>query len=439
MRALHRGAHVGIQQPGDDAAVVGFAVVRHLWLVLLTPIVYATLGLIVGWLLTTFVPMPPEHRRLCLSMVAVGSSTGWPIVLLSAFDRVAGGAWAPNVNGVTPLLCVCVLVLTAGAAQHATLLLVNGPTRDDEPLSRRGADQPPPKSALRVAHLSEGGVQLERLSNRTSGAGTSKPSGVLRRSSDFDGLVRREGAAASRRISWADLEGFDLNQRASMSASALKNAAARAAPSRARCAGIARALRRSCLSPPVLAVLGGFACASIAPAYWLLCGGAWLARRTADDECPASPSALVFVASAAAQLGDAFAPVHVLLVGASLSRPADWKALPMRYVGIIVAGKMVLLPGAALLFATLLYHTIGNGGLDTFALRNPTDRTVYFVTMLLAGAPTASTAGAALAGGMRKAVGAVLYAEYASAALCVPIGMALSLWVALNLVDAPSR
>ena len=100
---------------------------------------------------------------------------------------------------------------------------------------------------------------------------------------------------------------------------------------------------------------------------------------------------------------------------------------------------MVLLPGAALLFATLLYHTIGNGGLDTFALRNPTDRTVYFVTMLLAGAPTASTAGAALAGGMRKAVGAVLYAEYASAALCVPIGMALSLWVALNLVDAPSR
>ena len=55
-----------IQQPGDDAAVVGFAVVRHLWLVLLTPIVYATLGLIVGWLLTTFVPMPPEHRRLCL-------------------------------------------------------------------------------------------------------------------------------------------------------------------------------------------------------------------------------------------------------------------------------------------------------------------------------------------------------------------------------------
>ena len=35
--------------------------------------------------------------------------------------------------------------------------------------------------------------------------------------------------------------------------------------------------------------------------------------------------------------------------GASLSRPADWKALPMRYVGIIVAGKMVLLPGAALL------------------------------------------------------------------------------------------
>ena len=171
-----------IQQPGDDAAVVGFAVVRHLWLVLLTPIVYATLGLIVGWLLTTFVPMPPEHRRLCLSMVAVGSSTGWPIVLLSAFDRVAGGAWAPNVNGVTPLLCVCVLVLTAGAAQHATLLLVNGPTREDEPLSRRGADQPPPKSALRVAHLSEGGVQLERLSNRASGAGTSKPSCVLRRS-----------------------------------------------------------------------------------------------------------------------------------------------------------------------------------------------------------------------------------------------------------------
>ena len=55
----------------------------------------------------------------------------------------------------------------------------------------------------------------------------------------------------------------------------------------------------------------------------------------------------------------------------------------------------LLLPGAALLFATLLYHTIGNGGLDTFALRNPTDRTVYFVTMLLAGAPTASTAGAA--------------------------------------------
>ena len=81
--------------------------------------------------------------------------------------------------------------------------------------------------------------------------------------------------------------------------------------------------------------------------------------------------------------------------------------------GIIVAGKMVLLPGAALLFATLLYHTIGNGGLDTFALRNPTDRTVYFVTMLLAGAPTAPTAGVTLAGGMQKAVGAVLYAEYA--------------------------
>ena len=136
-----------IQQPGDDAAVVGFAVVRHLWLVLLTPIVYSTLGLIVGWLLTTFVPMPPEHRRLCLSMVAVGSSTGWPIVLLSAFDRVAGGAWAPNVNGVTPLLCVCVLVLTAGAAQHATLLLVNGPTREDEPLSRRGGSPGPTSRA----------------------------------------------------------------------------------------------------------------------------------------------------------------------------------------------------------------------------------------------------------------------------------------------------
>ena len=92
---------------------------------------------------------------------------------------------------------------------------------------------------------------------------------------------------------------------------------------------------------------------------------------------------------------------------------------------------------AALLFATLLYHTIGNGGLDTFALKNPIDRTVYFVTMLLAGAPTASTAGAAVGGGMRRAVGAVLYAQYAAAALCVPVGMALSLWVALNLVDAP--
>ena len=28
------------------------------------------------------------NRRLCLSMVAVGSSTGWPIVLLSAFANL---------------------------------------------------------------------------------------------------------------------------------------------------------------------------------------------------------------------------------------------------------------------------------------------------------------------------------------------------------------
>ena len=123
-----------IQQPGDDAAVVGFAVVRHLWLVLLTPIVYATLGLIVGWLLTTFVPMPPEHRRLCLSMVAVGSSTGWPIVLLSAFIA-SSAARAPNVNGVTPLLCVC--VRAHGGRRPARDALPRQRPDEDEPLASR--------------------------------------------------------------------------------------------------------------------------------------------------------------------------------------------------------------------------------------------------------------------------------------------------------------
>ena len=125
-----------IQQPGDDAAVVGFAVVRHLWLVLLTPIVYATLGLIVR---VAAHHLRADAARAPAALPLHGGRRlvdGWPIVLLSA-STASPAARGRRTERRHAAPRVCVLVLTAGAAQHATLLLVNGPTRDDEPLAPR--------------------------------------------------------------------------------------------------------------------------------------------------------------------------------------------------------------------------------------------------------------------------------------------------------------
>jgi predicted permease len=165
----------------------------------------------------------------------------------------------------------------------------------------------------------------------------------------------------------------------------------------------------SVLQPPVVASLVGIAVA-VSPLRALFVD----LRAQAGDNMP-----LQFLADGAQRMGQAAVPINMLILGASLSKGADWKTLSLPLNLSIVFSKMVVMPAVGLCTARALKHYFpGMGG------------SFYLVVVMETCTPTANNlmVMAELGNQNKQALATSIFTQY----LFTPLLLTGSAWLAVT-------
>jgi len=164
---------------------------------------------------------------------------------------------------------------------------------------------------------------------------------------------------------------------------------------------------QNAIVPPVLASLTAIVIGLVPQLRGLLVD-------THDQDCDAP---LEWLYNGLSKLGEAAVPLNLLILGASLSKGANFSALPMRTCISLVMSKMVLMPLISVGVVYVLSHIIHVG--------HPQDKSLWLVSLVVACTPTANniTVMVELAGQNKEAMATALFVQY----LVAPLLLTLSL------------
>jgi predicted permease len=445
--------------PSVDAALVA-----AVWPMLFLPAVFVGTGALLGRLVVLICRPPAEFEAGTIAAVALGNSTGLPIVLLTVIRNQLGylmGKPNETINGKTvhhatnPIAFLGVYLLTYPIIQWLAggLLLMPKPKHD-------GTLEAPPESpaaSAGVQSVSPGGLQTQSSWCRAQTSATNLEGEVEGEVGDRDAFERTASVRQSRgsALLHTEMVGCASSCRgATMSVDGVTaclpgpaSSATRrgASPLTRMLTCVADSNRRQrllefvtgrILVPPVCGVLCGLFCSVVPPFYFLLCGGRMFERLPADVACPAPGAPLAFLTSGIHAIGQAAVPLNLLLLGNSLSKGPDWEALPLRCnVGIVVA-KMVVMPMFGLGFCLLLDRTIGDEGLGWIQLDDPYDFVFFLAAAAVTATPTANTLVlmTELAGGNKAAMSTTIFSQY----LVAPVVLTVTITVIVIVLHAYS-
>ena len=181
-------------------------------------------------------------------------------------------------------------------------------------------------------------------------------------------------------------------------------------PQRKRCVAgcvTVRHVLEKALVPPVVGALLGLLVGFTPVRAWLV------DLRDQDGDAP-----LQWLYTGLYKLGDAAVPVNLLILGSSLAKGADFKALPPR-VGLAIAlSKLILMPGLMVPIVYGLIRIGGSSGSSSFSL--------WLVALVVSCTPTANNVAVmAQSGGQSKeGMATAIFIQYLFAPICVTLSLA---------------
>ncbi|KAL1507342.1 hypothetical protein AB1Y20_008188 [Prymnesium parvum] len=440
---------------------VNLELVGAVWPMLLLPFVFVGTGALLGYLVVLITRPPANFRKGTIAAVAFGNSTGMPIVLLSVLQTQLSLLEGPSSTRLTPsgmlqvrnpIVYLSIYLLTYPIIQWVAGGWLLAPVEEASALVDAHAGAAPGSQACNVPL----NTPLQEHTEETRPTSISLPSAVLpavpptqplfllaitdgEGQSPYRSPVRRrphsdrlrvrigmESAPADSAQGSGNADHAELSAAVGETSSALrileddgdlKNWDAPAAFLGSACSLLARCcsfVYERFLVPPVIGVLCGLICSSLPPTYYLLCGGTFNSRLSTTETCPTPDAYLGFLTRGIAQIGNAAVPLNLILLGNSLSKGPDWKALPVRCnVGIVVA-KMVVMPALAVALMVTLDKTLGDDGSGYLPFKDPFDEVFYLAAAAVTATPTANNMMVMIevAGGDKTAMATAIFSQY---------------------------
>ena len=176
-----------------------------------------------------------------------------------------------------------------------------------------------------------------------------------------------------------------------------------------------KALRRTVLqsmSPPVLSVILGLGCGTASTVKGLL----W----------PPEEALLGSVVKGMVRLAGAALPISMLLLGVSISKGPDWKAVDMRTNICVCAAKMGMLPIVAVGALSALAHTVGPRW-RFFDTSEEWHVPIVLTALCVSAMPTGNTMLmlVELGGGDRASLSTLIFFQYLVSPLVLTVSLAL--------------
>uniref|UniRef100_A0A7S4F3I8 Auxin efflux carrier n=1 Tax=Chrysotila carterae TaxID=13221 RepID=A0A7S4F3I8_CHRCT len=395
------------------------------WIMVLLPPVVVTVGALVGMAVVFICKPPNDFRNGTIAAVALGNSTGMPIVLLSVIYAQLGYLWAEDDSH--PHAHEIEKVVTDPVAYLGIYLLVY-------PIVQWGIGGwllAPQTKAL-----------LPSIGRQISNGSAARMDGGVVSASMSERMSRSENSVEN----LTHLEMFALGEthgRRYTKVGASHSYPRKGWPHRLRRlaavtrrtvdtgANVLNTICQRIFVPPVIGVVLGLVCASQPHLFWLLCGGE-LGHIDNTHKCPAENAVLGSLSSGLRLLGNAAVPLNLMLLGISLSKGPSWESLPLPTTMAIVVAKMVVMPflGAALIYVLDVYFT------GIFNAVDPYDIPIYLAIATVTATPSANNllVMANAAGGNVRAMGTVIFAQY----LMAPVLLSISLTVVVVASVAPA-
>uniref|UniRef100_A0A7S3BZG2 Auxin efflux carrier component n=1 Tax=Haptolina ericina TaxID=156174 RepID=A0A7S3BZG2_9EUKA len=442
--------------------------IRRVWPMFFFPVIYASIGAFLGWLIILICKPPDDFRHGTIAAVAFGNSTGMPFVLLSVISKQLRGWWF-RLKGIDPkmikdpemvaepLVYLSVYLITYPIVQWgvgswllrpqtataAKPVLMNAGalralTRTDARGSDPEADQKREVSAGEAARALAAGDCPDARANASfidavaegELVGAISSGGVAQDTHERGALappflpLHSGDREASRGLAQPLLDGtpWQPSQRP------LEERCREWLASAGRVGG---KLREQVLVPPVRAVLLGLICSSVDVTYFLLCGGEYGTRLVPTD-CPENDAYLGWLTGGLTALGKAAVPINLILTGNALSKGPDWSSLSTKANLGIILGKMVFLPLCAMLLMVIVDRTLTERGAHWLSLEEPWDEPFYVAALAVSATPSANNlmVMVELSGGNRAAMSTSIFTQYMAAPLVLPITLTASVFVA---------
>ena len=434
---------------------VNLELVAAVWPMLFMPIIFVSVGAILGKLVVLICKPPAEFINGTIAAAALGNSTGLPIVLLTVVKNQLGYIFGrPNttVHGrvvshvVDPVVFLGVYLLTYPIVQWVAGGLLLMPKPKPAPETINSSDSPDDGTAMGPPATStpESTAVATHLDGATEGEQSCSPESYLltaqmapsmlagswreRARIQTVGLINDGRGEPAREAIRDGIElGLQPHSGGCMEA-VVKAARGGCGP---RAGKLKLFIKDRVLVPPVCGVLLGLLCSSFPPAYYLLCGGVYGERLPTGVACPAHGSVFGFLTNGISVLGDAAPALLLISLGNSLSKGPDYKALHVRAnVGIVIA-KMIVMPAFGLGFCLLLDKTLGDDGARVIGLRDPYDAVFYVAAVAVTATPTANTLVmmTELAGENRAAMSTAVFSQYLAAPIILTFTLTVSVFV----------
>mmetsp|Transcript_30103 Transcript_30103/g.84993 ORF Transcript_30103/g.84993 Transcript_30103/m.84993 type:complete len:316 (-) Transcript_30103:432-1379(-) len=182
----------------------------------------------------------------------------------------------------------------------------------------------------------------------------------------------------------------------------------------------ASTLRKACAStfqPPVVAAIAGMIVA-VSPLHPFFVD-------MVDRKGDCAP--LQFLSDGLMRLGQAAVPINMLILGASLSKGADWETLPLKLNLAIALSKLLVMPLLGLGTAVTLKHLFHLEGVNA---------SFYLVVMMVTACPTANNlmVMAELGSQDKNALGTCIFTQY----MLSPIFLTVTTWLAITEAVSPA-
>jgi len=339
------------------------------WPMLLLPVLNVSVGLLLGWLITTAVETPPDFRRSVWCAVAFGNSTGLPLTLLavihSSFPKSA------ELGAVDPSAFLALYLIVMPILQWAVGGMLMGTTTGGKARHQRDS------------LASQDGY---RLHNDHNDQGSS---------SDGNGskLSKLESSGAAETSLVHQGEEHEEEEEASFVAQVIAVMS----------------------QPPVVATLVGVVIAMTSDTRFDI-RSVVVDTHDRDDD-----ASLEWLFNGMLKMAAAAVPINMLILGCNLSSfgwDTIWHA-PWTINILVVGAKMVLMPMVGVITALALRQVL--------TLEPKVDASFYLVVMVVTATPTANTVAvmAELGGENKELLATTIFTQYLFAPVLLTISIAV--------------